>query len=224
MEGLQQQAYTVQDIDTRLYQLKRIKLRRRLTQQYLYYVPNGKAEKFIAMVGTHHFFVNLFIAANGVGKTAVLCNILANIFFKPNPAWFNYPLYTDFPYIHKGRIISDTTTVTKTLIPELHKWFPQGQYTSSKADKHYESVWKTRANNGKKAFEFDIMTYEQDIKQFESATLGFVLFDEPPLEPIWKATISRLRRGGIIICCFTPLQGSAFFYDGYVTSPDVVRF
>lgn len=215
-----------QQLDTQ-GQIRRLELaliKRKRTQQYKYYNPNGKAERFVAMVGMNKFFINLFIAANGVGKTAVLSNILPNIFFEPNERWFDYPLYKKWPYIPKGRIISDTQTVTKTIVPELHKWLPQGKYTSSKADKHYESWWTTNGGGIKPNFEFDIMTYEQDVKQFESATLGFVIFDEPPPEAIWKASISRLRRGGIIICCFTPLSGSAFFYDNYVTTPDVVRF
>lgn len=202
--------------------IRQISLRKD-TARYQFYVPNGKAERFITMIGSHKHFINLFIAANGVGKTAVLCNILANICFPHNKSWFNHPLYTNFPFIPKGRIISDSTTVTKTIIPELHKWFPQGQYTSGKGDKHYESIWKTKGI-GKQQFEFDIMTYEQDVKQFESSTLGFAILDEPVPEAIWKATISRMRRGGIIICCFTPLEGSAFFYDNYVTSPDVVHY
>lgn len=214
----------VDDLQQRIRQIKIQKIKRRHQQLYRYYEPNGKAQKFIEMVGSNRFFINLFIAANGVGKTAVLCNILANIFFPNNPAWFNYPLYQSFPFIPKGRIISDTTTITKTLVPELHKWFPQGKYTSHKADKHYESVWRTKGESGKPNFEFDMMSYEQDVKQFESATLGILIFDEPVPEAIWKASIARLRRGGIIICCFTPLEGSAYFYDNYVVSPQVVRF
>jgi len=199
--------------EEQLKQLQLVKLKRLQEQQYRYYTPNGKAESFIKMVGEDKHFINLFIAANGVGKTACLSNIIANILYTPNKPWFDYPLYNDFPYVKAGRIISDTTTVTKTIVPELHKWLPTGRYKTSKEAKQYESLWTTDTG-----FKFDIMTYEQDLKQFESATLGFIIFDEPPPEEIFKASISRMRRGGIIICGFTPLQGSAFFYDNYVTS------
>lgn len=225
MTGQQQQYQQLPDDElNKLIRERELALiRRKRISQYKYYVPNGKAERFIGMVGGGKYFINLFIAANGVGKTAVEANILANICFPNNKEWFDYPLYNSWPYLRKGRIISDTTTVTKTIVPELHKWFPQGKYTSTKADKHYESIFTTKGE-GKPPFEFDIMTYEQDLKQFESATLGFIIFDEPPPEMIWKASISRLRRGGIIICCFTPLAGSAFFYDTYVTAGDVIRY
>lgn len=206
-----------------LRQVRMNRIKRMESQKYRSYTPNGKAARFIQMVGENKYFINLFIAANGVGKTSTLCNILANICFAPHLTWFNYPLYHEFPYTRKGRIVSDTTTIKKTIVPELEKWFPEGMYEAGKDDKSYNSVWKTKSGV-KPKFEFDVMTYEQDIKQFESATLGFIVFDEPPPEAIWKACISRMRRGGIIICCFTPLEGSAFFYDNYVTSPDVVRY
>lgn len=206
-------------LDAKIRALKLEKLRRLKNERYRFYIPNGKAEAFIKIIGENRHFINLFIAANGVGKTACLSNIMANICFEPHKPWFDYPLYNNWPYLKKGRIISDPTTVTKTIVPELHKWFPQDRYTTSKESKQYDSLWRTDTG-----FEFDIMTYEQDVKEFESATLGFALFDEPPPEDIFKATISRMRRGGIIIVGFTPLQGSAFFYDQYVTSKDTVTY
>jgi phage terminase large subunit-like protein len=214
---------TDQELSARLKGIDATLSSRYSRTRYKYYSPNGACKRFIKCVGSNIHFINLMVAANGVGKTTVLCNILANICFTPNLDYFNYPLYRQFPFIPKGRIISDTTTITKTIIPEIKKWFPKGKYSVSKADKHYESVWKTH-DKDKPDFEFDIMTYEQDVRQFESATLGFALFDEPPPEAIWKATIARMRLGGIIICSFTPLTGSEYFFDNYVTSADAVRY
>lgn len=62
-------------------------------------------------------------------------------------------------------------------------------------------------------WEFDIMTYDQDPKEFEAVTLGWAWFDEPPPEAIYKATVARMRRGGIIWITATPLTGSAWMYD-----------
>jgi len=188
---------------------------RKQNEKYRYYTPNGKLEDFIKVIGSGEHFVNLLIAGNGVGKTAGMTNVLANIMFTPKNKWFDFPLYNDFPYIKKGRIISDPTTITEAIIPELKKWFPVGKYTTSKEKKSYEYRWTT--NTG---FEFDIMSTEQSSKEFESANLGWILIDEPCPEAIFKASISRLRRGGIIIVGFTPLSGSAYFYDEYVTHPD----
>lgn len=188
--------------------------------KYLFYEPNGKLEQFIKIIGEDKHFINLLIAANGIGKTAGMANIIANMMFKQkNTAWFDYPLFNKFPYIKTGRIISDPTTIAQTIIPELHKWFPKGKYTTNKEGKNYEYKWKTTTG-----FEFDLMSYEQSVTEFESKTLGFAVFDEPPPEAIFKATISRMRRGGIIIVVFTPLSGSAFFYDNFVTHKDTITY
>ena len=185
-----------------------------------YFIPNGKVATFIKMVGSDEHFINLFIAANGVGKTCALTNILAHIVFGfSGNKYFDLPLFNNFPYPKRGRVVSDPTTVTQVIAPELKKWFPLGRYQTSKAGKNYEYNWQ--ADTG---FKFDLMTYEQSAKEFESATLGYALFDEPPPYSIFKATIARMRMGGIIIVAFTPLIGSAFFYDEVVTHPDTVVY
>lgn len=186
------------------------------------------------MVGSGEVFVCLLSAANGVGKTAVGANILAHLMYgQSGNKWFaeeefewehtetdqsgtrkaaKMPLFQDFPFPKQGRIVSDPTTVAETIVPELHKWFPQGKYTTSKSGKNYEYSWKT--NTG---FQFELMTYEQRTKEFESATLGFAWFDEPPPAAIFKATVARMRLGGIIFITATPLTGSAWLYDHILT-------
>lgn len=182
-------------------------------ERYKFYVPNGKCEEFIRAVGMDKDFIVLFSAANGVGKTAVGANILANLFWESPTEWFNYPLFKDsFPYPKEGRIISDPTTVQSTVLSELEYWFPAGRYKKSKAGKHYDYRWETDTG-----FKFDVMTYEQDPKEFESKTLGWAWFDEPPPEAIFKATVARMRTGGIIFITATPLTGSAWIYDQIMT-------
>jgi phage terminase large subunit-like protein len=61
------------------------------------------------------------------------------------------------------------------------------------------------------------MSYEQDVKEFESSTLGWAWFDEPPPLPIFKATVARMRRGGVIFITATPLAGSSWMYDHIIT-------
>ena len=151
----------------------------------------------------------MFSAANGVGKTCAGSVMLAHIAYGPSGnKWFDYPLFNNFPYPKRGRIVSDPTTIAGTLIPELKKWFPPGRYQTSKAGKNYEYAWKTDTG-----FKFEVMTYEQDVKEFESATLGFAWFDEPPPLAVFKATVARMRLGGIIFITATPLTGSAWMYD-----------
>lgn len=186
---------------------------RKLYEKYRYYIPNGGCEQFIALVGSGDVFVALFSAANGVGKTACGVNIVAHILYECNCSWFNYPLFKNFSFLKKGRIISDPTTITQKIVPELKLWLPLSRYTTSNERKNYDYKWKSDTG-----FEFDLMSYEQETKEFEAVDLGWAYFDEPPPEAIYKATVARMRRGGVIFITATPLTGSAWLYDSFITS------
>lgn len=183
-------------------------------EKFRFYEPNGKCEEFIREVGSGERFVVFFSAANGVGKTCVAANVVANIIFgnenTENP-WFDYPLFRNWPFPKKGRIASEPTNIVKNLIPALKEWLPEGRYTTTKDNKKFESNWKLDGG-----WDIDIMSYEQAPKEFEGPTLGFIWFDEPPTMQIFKACVSRLRKGGIIFITATPLNGSAWMYDALV--------
>lgn len=190
---------------------------RRLEQEkYRYYEPTGKGEEFIQKFGSNENFIVLYSAANGVGKTATGATVLANMFWPTsNPFFKGLPLFDDFPYRQRGRIISDPTNLEKNIIPELKFWFPDqdlGKYWTKKGNKTYESIWETDTG-----FFFDLMSYEQDPREFEGVTLGWAWFDEPPPQSIFKATVARMRRGGVIFITATPLAGSAYLYDMFAT-------
>lgn len=204
-----------------LRQVKEEKVFRFQCEKFRFYEPNGKCEEFINKVGAKNEndkfnFIVLFSAANGVGKTCVSANIVAHLLWgaeSENP-YFNLPLFKNFPFPKKGRIVSDPENLKINLIPTLKEWFPEGRYKATKGGKQYESAWKTDTG-----WEFDIMSYEQDAKEFESATLGWAWFDEPPTEAIFKATVSRMRKGGIIFISETPLY-AAWLYDHVIANPD----
>jgi len=178
-----------------------------------FYVPNGKSEEFIKMVGANKCFVNMFVGANGTSKTSTGANILANIVFGVQNDWFQHPLFQEWPYIKKGRIISDPTTLKEKIIPELQKWFPKNEaehlpaanYETAKEGKNYISTFTTK--NG---WEIDLMSSEQEVKEFESVDLGFVWIDEPIPKAQFMATVARGRLGMIMIWTFTPLTYSAW--------------
>jgi phage terminase large subunit-like protein len=200
--------------------IKEEKVFRLQNEKFRYYEPNGKCEEYIKRVGEEvdgrNNFIVLLSAANGVGKTCASVNIVAHILWgkeSENP-YFDLPLFKNFPFPKKGRIVSDPENLKVNLIPTLKEWFPEGRYQASKGGKQYESSWKTDTG-----FEFDIMSYEQDAKEFESATLGWAWFDEPPPEAIFKATVSRMRKGGIIFISETPLY-AAWLYDHIIANPD----
>lgn len=180
------------------------------------YIPNGRAEEFIKLVGSDKCFVNLFCAANGVGKSCAGANILANVVFGPQNEYFKLPLFEKFPYIKRGRIISDPTTIRSKIIPELEKWFPVNESTKmpeanfemGKEGKNY--VCKIKTNTG---WEIDLMSTEQDAKEFESADIGFVWIDEPMPKDKFMATLARGRLGMIVVWTFTPLTFSAWIKE-----------
>lgn len=186
---------------------------RRKYERYRTFTPNGRSQEFVEMIGKNETFISFFSAANGVGKTATGCNIVANLCYPTdNPYFKDLPLFNKWPYLKRGRIVSDHTTIKQKIIPELQLWFPEGRYTCNKGSRDFESVFRTDTG-----WHIDLMTYDQQPKEFESVDLGFFWCDEPPPELIYKALISRLRRGGIGFITATPLTGSAWMYDALVT-------
>jgi phage terminase large subunit-like protein len=203
-----------------LEKVKEQKLHRLINQKYRYYIPIGKVEEFIDNFGSDKNFVSLLSAANGIGKTRAGTNVLAHLMYPCNNPFFTAPLFKKWPYPKRARIISDPTTITDTIIPEIKDQFPKDRwgiekYETLKSGKRYEYEWKTDTG-----WEFNLMTYEQDVKEFESATLGLAWFDEPPPQPIYKATVARMRRGGVIFITATPLTGSAWMYDDIIVNQD----
>lgn len=200
--------------DQRKRMLMLEKLKRIRKNRHKYFIPNGRGEGFLTTLGSLDPFITLYAAANGVGKTATAVNAIAEICW-PTPgghAWIKGPLYEKFPFLKRIRIISDPSVV-ESIIKEMKHWFPVGRYVTSKGRSAYEKYWKTDTG-----FDIDVMTYDQDPKDFESANLGLVWMDEPPPINIYKASIARLRRGGRLFITATPLEGSEWMYDEIFTS------
>lgn len=184
----------------------------RLTKEkYKYYEPNGKCEEFIQAVGSGDYFVVLFSAANGVGKSAAGANVVANIVFGNKNPYFDGKLYEKWPFPKKGRIVTNPKNIDG-IADALHEWLPAGKYKTSKAGKSYEAKWESIRTGWK----WDMMSYEQNVDEFEGPTLGWVWFDEPPTKEIYKACVSRLRKGGIIFITATMLKGSGWMFDHIV--------
>lgn len=202
-----------------LYELFAEKAKRENENLLKKYVPNKKCDEFIKLVGSNKNFVNVFCAANGVGKSCVGANIVSNICFGVQNNYFKHPLFEKFPYLKKGRIISDPTTIKQKIIPELKKWFPSNRYNihynTSKEGKQYDSKWTTDTG-----FEFDLMTTEQSTKEFESVDIGWCWIDEPCPKDIYLATIARARLGMILFWTLTPLSYSAWIKDDIIDRSD----
>lgn len=203
-----------QEIEKRLKELKIEKIRRLRMDKHQFYQPIGVVEKFLDKWASCDYFVGVLAGANGIGKTTVIANIVRAICFETNNRYFQQKLFQSFPYpLKKGRIVSDPTTIKETIIPALHEWLPQMRYKTLKKSKPYEYTWVTDTG-----WEFDLMTYDQQDKEFESANLSWCLFDEPPPKSKYKASVARMRQGGILGIFMTPLTGSAWIYDDIISS------
>lgn len=189
--------------------------RRKEKERFRFFVPNGKQEEVIRAVGDGGNFIVLFSAANGVGKTALVMNILAHIIWGPQNEWFDYPLFKDWPYPKRIRIGTESGNVGEggVIDTEIKKWWPEGRYDAKKAGKLYFSQYSTDTG-----WVIDKMTYEQETKEWESVTLGLAVLDEPPPEDKFSATISRMRQGGVIVIPMTPLTNAAWVFDKLVDS------
>lgn len=138
--------------------------------------------------------------------------MLRNIIFPDKNRYFKYPLFEAWPYPKRLRLVTDPKLVEEIgpVHSEIKKWWPRGQYEALKGGKSYYSQYKA---NG---FLVDLMSYDQEIKQFEGTTLGLGIFDEPPPREIWNAMIARLRMGGLLMVFMTPLTGAGWFFDEVV--------
>ena len=165
--------------------------------------PNGKQEEVINAAASGDNFIVILSAGNGVGKTALMANILGSIIFdnSKNP-FFDKPFFNNFPHPKRARIASSTKNVEEigAIQTEIKTWWPKGKYETSKRGKTYDSEYVAGD------WVLDIMTYSQEVTEYESATLGVVMFDEPPPLKILNASIARMRKGGIIMIFMTPLD------------------
>jgi len=190
---------------------KRLLLAEYEMNAYKYFIPNGAVEQYIRAVGDMlDKRIFLFSAANAVGKTSGVINILANIIFENKNKYFKYPRFESWDLPKRFWYISEHTTLKETVATELEKWLPFGRYTLTKSQGYPVSLTSDTGWTG------EFKRYDQEAAKFESATLGIIIFDEPSPEAIYNACISRLRLGGIILMPMTPLFKAAFVKDKIV--------
>ena len=197
--------------------------RRNRDEKLRYFVPNGAQIKFIEAFKKPGKKTIIFAAANGIGKTCSAMVMLAaviwpelaehkvfdGIMFKHwNDEYFGSP---KFP--KRIRIISTSKEIEEigSVQEEIRKWFPKGRYWGEKSGKPYVSKYRT--DNG---WLIDIMSYDMDKQQFEGATLGIVLFNEPPPKLIYTACMLRLRMGGKVLMPMTPLFDAGWIQDDII--------
>jgi hypothetical protein len=201
-----------------------------------YWIPNGAQLNFVKLIGgaknweenentwvestEQDNFINVFVAANGVGKTDALAHItgqLLKIIDNPYFRYQNHPtlkgelygFYRHPPAGGRGRIVSTPTNLTDVIVPKLIEVFGSAPYKKEKRGKDYYSYFE-----GPTGRSVTLMSYEQDVDKFAGATLGWCFFDEPEDDPArFLETTARFRKGGKIFFTICPLTYGAWVHD-----------
>jgi hypothetical protein len=194
--------------------------RSREAEPLKFLVPNGAQEKVIREVGNLENFIVISCFANGVGKTAINMAILGAIMWGAPTTAFDYPLYRQYPerWPKLVRIVTEPALVglMGPIQVESKLWWPQGRYEWSKGGKQHFAFFETDTG-----FKGEVMTYEQQVKEFEGKTNAINLFIEPPPQPILNASFARQRKGGINLLDMTPLTSAAYVKDELVDKPSI---
>lgn len=198
---------SIDDNDTRLMIMQAA-----IAEPLKWWCPNGKQEEFIKMVVDRMSKSRtpsiLFSAANGVGKTSVSVEIMANIIYGVQNGWFLYEPFLAWPNPKTCWYVTTKTGLTDVVVPEIKKVFPAGTYEFDKMGSSVE-----RAIHFTNGWELRFFTMDVGADQMESASVGVCIIDEPAPEQIWKAVKSRGRMGCVTLLPMTPLDVEPYILD-----------
>ena len=157
----------------------------------------------------------VFRAPNAVGKTwGVVTCIGWTIWPKLSPKWFrDHLLYKWQTFPKSIRLVStaEEVSMSGSIQEAIKVLWPKKLYEAEKVRKPFFSFFQTSTE-----FTMDIMTIEQAPSEFEGATRGLIVFNEPPPKPIYTASVARTRMGGMIAFSMTPLYEGAYIKDDIV--------
>lgn len=192
--------------------------RRIVNERGRYYVPNGKAEQFINMLGhAKQDGITIFIlrAGNSFGKTALATNIINYLCDNVSNKYLDKieALQKFRKPGSRGRLCTTANAAKETYSVEFKKWFSRNQYKTTKMGREFDSKYEfTRTSCN-----FDVFTFDQDPEAGESITLDWAVIDEPMSKRHFSGLKRGLRFGGIIIFILTPLEGSGWYHDVFET-------
>jgi len=185
-----------------------------LSDPLKYYVPTGDNEKIIEALndcrkGGNKIATIANFAANGIGKTEGLANIILNILIpQHNKMWFGKYDFFKNPQLKHPNIWycseSDTLKKGEPVDYALHKYLDPlgyGKYIKYKSGSIL-SYLKLPCS----PYAVTFKTYGQDKKAFESGNVSIIIHDEPSSTQIYNACKGRGRGGLIMIMNFTPLE------------------
>ena len=193
-----------------------LELQRRREEEPLRYVAlNSAVERCARAWCDPEKKIVVFAAANGIGKTWGSVILLGwTIWPEFAPPWFQEQIIKKLEHTHKSFRIASTATEageSGTLQGAIRRLWPRGRYQTAKLKKSFDCWFSTDAG-----WEGDVMTYEQDAREFEGATRGVIIYNEPPPKDIRAACLFRTRMGGFEVFSMTPLAEAAWIRDDLV--------
>lgn len=188
-----------------------------------YYCPHIGQERYIKTVDdavkSSSVSTVLITSANGWGKTTTSIHILLNIIYGVQNGWFDYDVYKAFPFPKLCWYVTSSSALKNVILPEIQRLGKKGSYKCFNQGK--PTVSMIEFDNG---WRINFFTTDQGVEQFESATVGLIICDEPVDEPIYKALKSRKRGGNLMLMPMTPLDCDPFIIDEVVAQSGNGRY
>lgn len=206
------------------------------TNPSLDFVPNIGQERFLeAWSGRngHYPFIGVIGAGNGLGKTALMANMMVGCAYGPDevsPWMERYGLWqreADWraregkPSAYRIVCHSDAMKEGGPVLQAIREWFPKGRYKLDKSGKTFYSSITCFDELGQVCATFDVKTHDQGKVAQAGTNLNGVFHDEPPPEENYAETVGRVRRAGAFIMFFlTPLEMAGWMIDQIIDEAD----
>ena len=156
------------------------------------------------------------------GNSTSILHIVANLVYGKQNGWFDYPMFENFKFPHKITLITTPSNIENNFFSTADD-IPSFVSLLKNKDIEFLKKGKTHVKHvdfKHDGWEMNVFTYNQDATEIESFTTGVVIFDEPAPEPLFRAMMSRVRRGAIIMMPMTPLSASPYILDEVINKAE----
>ena len=190
---------------SRLADLRDELLACRQNYPWQFFDPLPKQAAFQRYVG-EQFQVVLFAGGNWTGKTHTGANTAVQLAFTGG-VQIGHEFMKVCPVPNQGRIATEKELVEKDVVKHLKKQMGNDTYVAEKKGRPFYSQWQVETEST-----FDIMTYDQQPKQFEGVELNWAWLNEPSTEAQFHALLGRFKKGGVLFLTATTL-GAGWILD-----------
>lgn len=169
----------------------------------------------------------LYSAGNGLGKSESALQIMMNLILAPKNGYFEQGVFLDWRFPKRIWYVTTGTVIKSRVMPFLDKVFKTTQVDNSKTEPlpvtfkdTKEGSAHTKTVTFSNGWVLEFKTHDQDLKEFESASVGLIICDEPVPEKIYRALLSRRRLGCIMLLPMTPLDMEPYIEEEVLAKID----